>query len=406
MAFRCSLSCEHLTALHQADRSIGLPVKYGLVPAILLGAYLFHPAVLQQTDFYIGLGVALLGTIALHISYVRAPGFERPQILGCVTLECFFVVLVAAMFDAPLESLCAFPMLKVTMVMVSLEYQVSVVVTSLIAIMFGAICFHNGRIMQPDFWWGMLSVGMMLASSLILGDRMRRTLCPNCIAARLHSTRLRQQIQIQEDERRRIARELHDSRSQNLAALIIYLDMLRDSIPPELALRTQVDRTREIAGGMLDDVRRLIQELRPALLDDLGLEAAIQQYIRSAVEPTGIKCALETDGLTDRLPPEVEIAVYRIVQEALSNVVRHSGATTVTVCVTQNGDHVTGSVTDDGRGFDTTAQPDPAKARLSFGLVGISERALMLHGNVSVVSRSGHGTSIVFDLPTTEQTDA
>lgn len=406
MAFRCSLSCEHLTALHQADRTIGLPVKYGLVPAMLLGAYLFHPAILHRTDFYVGLALALLGTIALHVAYARAPGHERPQILGCVTLECFFVVLVAAMFDAPLESLCAFPMLKVTMVMVSVEYQVSVVITSLAAVMFGALCFHSGRILQPDFWWGMLSVGMMLASSLILGDRMRRTLCPNCIAARLHSTRLRQQIQIQEDERRRIARELHDSRSQNLAALIIYLDMLRDSIPPELALRTQVDRTREIAGGMLDDVRRLIQELRPALLDDLGLEAAIRQYIRSGVEPTGIKCTLTTDGLGERLRPEVEIAVYRIVQEALSNVVRHSGAANVSVSVTHTGDRVSGAVTDDGKGFDTSAQPDPGKARLSFGLVGISERALMLHGNVSVVSKSGHGTSIIFDVPTTEQTDA
>jgi signal transduction histidine kinase len=144
----------------------------------------------------------------------------------------------------------------------------------------------------------------------------------------------------------------------------------------------------------LQDVRRLAVELRPKALDDFGLVAALERLAETFAEQTGINVHIEAALGDARLSPEVETAVYRIVQEALTNVVKHAQAGTVSLVLTRKGDRVVTVIEDDGRGFDP-AQADDAR----LGLVGMRERIALVDGRLSVESRPGEGTTIVAEVP-------
>jgi len=187
-------------------------------------------------------------------------------------------------------------------------------------------------------------------------------------------------LSIQEQERVRIAREVHDELGQALTAMKIQLQR-----EPPAAIAHTID-------GIVDLVRRIAADLRPSILDDLGITAALEQQLRRLRESTGT-----TTTLTVSEEPEIDmltgVTLYRITQEALSNVIRHAEATAVEVSLVMNGGQAVLTIRDNGRGM-----PQPANSQ-SLGLLGIRERAELLGGSVTIDSRPGDGTTIAVTLP-------
>jgi PAS domain S-box-containing protein len=206
----------------------------------------------------------------------------------------------------------------------------------------------------------------------------------------------RRLVEIQETERRHIARELHDEASQALTSLMVGLRLLeREADSPE-AVVTQVAELKSRANDILENLHRLAIDLRPASLDHVGLEAALRQYINTFGQQHNLTMQFEAMGLDDkRLPPAVETNLYRIVQEALTNVVRHTKATRVDVLLERRGDQLITIIEDDGDGFDL--QTAGQNGRL--GLLGMRERAEMLGGTLVVESTIGTGTTIYVEVP-------
>ncbi len=203
-------------------------------------------------------------------------------------------------------------------------------------------------------------------------------------------------IAAQEEERRTIARELHDEVGQVLSALKVELDLAQRSIAAG-GPATELAEAQTIADGALNTVRNLTQLLHPAALDDLGLVPAIDSSLRGLARRQDIRTTLHQHGLPDRLPREVELAAYRIVQEAITNVGKHAHATRCDVHLTQLDDRLLIEVEDDGVGFvDDTDRPIIARG---LGLISVRERASRLGGTFNVVSEPGHGTRLIVSLP-------
>jgi len=202
-----------------------------------------------------------------------------------------------------------------------------------------------------------------------------------------------------EDERLRIARDLHDDTAQRLAALLVRLRVARgaDGEARERLLEALHGEILETA----DAVRRIARGLRPPSLDEVGFEAAIRTLARSIREAHGLRVEVETDPDMEETPlrPDAELALYRIVQEALSNVVRHAGATRVRVFLERSDERMVVTIEDDGRGFEPREQSDPGGRGL--GLLGMAERARYLGGRVRIESASGAGTRVTIEVPRT-----
>ena len=210
---------------------------------------------------------------------------------------------------------------------------------------------------------------------------------------------LHKAITAQEEERRRIARELHDEASQALAALLVSLRLMENAPSLEEA-RAQVARMREVVNQTLDEIRALAWELRPSVLDDLGLVPALTRYIQSCRSRFGMEIDLEVVGLDQvRLPWEVETALYRIAQEALTNAARHAGARHVSVILEQRGSRALLIVEDDGEGFDVAQVRASVQERGRLGLYGMEERASLVGGRLTVESAPGSGTTVVVEVP-------
>jgi signal transduction histidine kinase len=201
---------------------------------------------------------------------------------------------------------------------------------------------------------------------------------------------LRMVITAQEDERKRIARELHDQTSQDLAALVIGLDALHEAVLNGRAPR--VDEVKVVAVRALDEVHRLILDLRPSVLDDLGLVSAVRWYADRHLGSRGIAVRCEF-GHVRRPAPEVETALFRICQEAVSNIARHAQANAVLVQVGMDGGELVVDIEDDGIGFDPEAV-GRREGRRSWGLMGIRERAQILGGFARIESSAGRGTRV------------
>ena len=201
-------------------------------------------------------------------------------------------------------------------------------------------------------------------------------------------------IAAQEDERKRIARELHDSASQSLTSLLVGLKAMSTTCDaPDV--RQHAEELRGVAAQTLDDVHRLALQLRPSVLDDLGLPAALERYVAECRRRYRLQIDLAMRGLeAERLPAQVETALYRIVQESLTNVARHAAARTASVLVERRNGRVRAIIEDDGRGFD------PAGAgQERLGLYGIRERAELLGGTLTIESAPGQGTSLFIEVP-------
>lgn len=215
-----------------------------------------------------------------------------------------------------------------------------------------------------------------------------------------------QVILAQEEERRRVARELHDEAGQALTALIIGLERGLASMPETYSADLQVQPRqlisglRDLAVQTLDEIRKLALELRPSVLDDVGLVAALRQYVRATQERTGLAAQLHVigwDETAERLPPALETALFRIAQEAVTNVIRHARATCVQVRLRRSPEQVTLEVRDDGVGLSGTALRHAADEHL--GLLSMRERARLLGGSLHVATVSPRGTLVQATMP-------
>ena len=221
-------------------------------------------------------------------------------------------------------------------------------------------------------------------------------------AEEIRALLLNQVITVQEEERRRIARELHDETAQSLASLLLGLSALQESRTLKGA-RAQARELHQVVTRALGEVRRLASGLRPSALDDLGLPAAVARYADDFGKSRGLAITVDTAGLgAERMPPMVETALYRIMQEALSNVARHAGARSVRLQLDRFGAMVSMIVTDDGSGFDPDRPPAPATAAHGLGIHTMRERALVLNGTLTIQSAPGRGTRVSVEIPVTE----
>jgi PAS domain S-box-containing protein len=195
----------------------------------------------------------------------------------------------------------------------------------------------------------------------------------------------------QEDERRRIAREMHDQFGEQLTALSHRIASLKEAAGGQADLRDPIEALQAVAQQLDRDVDHLVWELRPTALDDLGLQAALSNYIRNWSARTQIAADLHTSGLLDdRLASEAETTLYRIAQEALTNVAKHSKARHVEVILERRADHVLLIVEDDGVGFEPEST-----AESGFGLLGMQERAALVGATLEIESAAGRGTTIL-----------
>jgi signal transduction histidine kinase len=214
------------------------------------------------------------------------------------------------------------------------------------------------------------------------------------LSERVAGDSLRQVVEGQELERQRLARELHDETGQALTSILLGLRGIEDAAADRPDIREAVLSLREIVVETLHDVRRLAVELRPKALDDFGLVPALERLAETFAEQTGVNVQVEAPLSPGRLPPEIETALYRIIQEALTNVVKHAHAENVSVVVTRKPGAVTALIEDDGEGFDPTATREEG-----LGLLGMRERIALLRGRVTVESAAGAGTTVAVEVP-------
>ncbi|HWH70297.1 MAG TPA: response regulator [Candidatus Sulfotelmatobacter sp.] len=238
-------------------------------------------------------------------------------------------------------------------------------------------------------------------------------------AEQAHQEVLRRLSEAEETERGRISRELHDRLAQDLTALKLGLQIMRQQSPlPEPAHKT-LGKLEQQVSSLMRDIHRLAWELRPSALDDLGLESALQRYTGEWSENCGVPLdfhsnlhpPLENSQLSTpssqlpipaalpRLPLEFETALYRVAQEALTNVARHAQATRVSVLLERRPSHVSLIIEDNGRGFDAEAVPRPSPAGGRLGLLGMRERVTLVGGTLKIESSPGLGTSLFVRLP-------
>jgi signal transduction histidine kinase len=219
------------------------------------------------------------------------------------------------------------------------------------------------------------------------------------VKAREYQVRLRQMssqvLTAQEEERKRIARELHDDTAQALTSVLVRLRLLERSLRDK-RLQRGLGELRDLTGSTLEGVRRLAIDLRPPMLDDLGLEAALQSHVQDFSQRWPIKATFVGCRLA-RLPAEVELVLYRIVQEALSNVAKHANASQVLVRLTRRGRTLRLLVEDDGCGFDVEGTKHSRESGL--GLFGMEERLALVGGSLRVESSVGGGTRVTAEVP-------
>jgi len=217
-------------------------------------------------------------------------------------------------------------------------------------------------------------------------EAMRRQLLDKIIAA-------------QEDERRRIARELHDQTGQSLTSLLVGLRTLGETSSLQEA-HEQARTLRRVAATTLDEVERISRGLRPSVLDDLGLDAAVQRLARDFTKTHGIPAEVHSNGLqVERLPAAVESALYRIVQEALTNIAKHAASSHAWILMRGTSEGIQVIIEDNGRGFDVETAWHAVNGREPLGLHGIRERARLLNGTLTIESSPGQGTTLFVHIP-------
>lgn len=251
------------------------------------------------------------------------------------------------------------------------------------------IRFYAGApLLTPD--------GHALGAICVL-DREPRVLQPSQAAALLALSR---QVVTHLEERRRIARELHNTMAQYLPSLILELNSLRDGTKNQPATHARLERLLKITNEFEKEAHHLARELRPVALDDLGLQTALPNYLAQWSERAKIAVDFHTTNLDQqRLLPEIEATLYRIVQEATTNVMKHSQARRVSIIVEGHANDIQLIIEDDGSGFEAERllhQPNPQRC---LGLIGMQERVAMVAGTLEIESAPGRGTTLFVRIP-------
>jgi len=199
-----------------------------------------------------------------------------------------------------------------------------------------------------------------------------------------------------EEERKSVAREIHDELGQVLTTIKLELSLLREEVLHDAPAATQrIQLLKELVDDSIHSVKRIITKLRPGLLDDLGLAAAVEWQANEFQRRTGIVCEVQTDSSEKSIHPEIATSIFRIFQETLTNITRHSGATRAIVRLNQSTDVLELQVQDNGRGITFEEISDPK----SFGLIGIRERAQYWRGTVDILGQPNNGTTITVRFP-------
>lgn len=260
----------------------------------------------------------------------------------------------------------------------------------------GSLCV--GTRAQRNFCAEEVSLLSAIASQIAVAVENARLYAEVARKERIRGELLRQVIGVQEDERKRIARDLHDRVSQALTALLYTLETAAATTDPAGA-SSLLARMQQLLQQTLEEVYDLIFDLRPSLLDHLGLVPALQCYAERNLEVVGVRVHLEQSGAPRRLPSPVETALFRVVQEALCNIVQHAAASNVYIILDFQDRSVSVMVEDDGIGFDVDAVEHSTDFRRGLGLLGMRERIELLGGDLIISSAPGKGTSVAMRVP-------
>ncbi|WP_170932545.1 sensor histidine kinase [Desulfosporosinus sp. FKB] len=208
-----------------------------------------------------------------------------------------------------------------------------------------------------------------------------------------------QVISAQEEERKRIARELHDETTQSIAAITIGLKTAEEILPNDHQKGIYfLEQVRNIAGQVVKELHNIVYDLRPTILDDLGLVPALRWYAESRLSPRGVEFELHTEGIDSRFPTETETTLFRVAQEAISNVFKHAQAHKVMLILTQKSNRLRMTINDDGQGFSSREMWNTTDNEGHLGLLGMRERVGLLGGTITITSNIGEGTEIIVDL--------
>jgi len=255
---------------------------------------------------------------------------------------------------------------------------------------------------QPFWWqavWARFGLGALVLGLVGCGGMMRLR---QVRRRRAHHERFaRRLIESQEAERKRIAAELHDSLGQNLLIAKNQLSLARESVA-DAWTQGKLKQVGESVNAALDEARTISRQLRPFQLERLGLTSAIRSMVRQTSESTKLPIDAKIDPVDALLPSDSEVMVYRILQEALSNVVKHADASAVQIKIGRNGHHLRMVVQDDGRGFDAVRMLNGENSARGLGLTGFEERTHLLRGHFHCRSSPGQGTILTFEVPIPE----
>ncbi len=254
-------------------------------------------------------------------------------------------------------------------------------------------------VVLPPFyrsWWFLMTILCAVAAAAALGHRYRIVQLHHRQAAQEAFSR--QLISTQEEERRRIAAELHDSLGQHLVIIRNWALLGSGQVAAQASAQEELAQIGETALQAIQEVREIVHNLGPYHLDRIGLANTIQDMIDRIGQATGIRFRTDLESLDGTLPREAEMNVFRIAQEAINNLVKHSEATEAEVTMRRETDSVKLIVTDNGKGFDPSALPVSTE-KCGFGLTGMAERVRLLNGTCALHSAPGHGTTIEFTLP-------
>jgi PAS domain S-box-containing protein len=259
---------------------------------------------------------------------------------------------------------------------------------------------HSGKVLETS--WA--NVKLMDGTSIGIGQD---------VTERKHVEKAREQllkdrkqllsrlVKVQEDERRRIARELHDQLGQQITALMLGIKWLKDSGHCQPQATKHLDRLQEYADQLGREVHHIAWELRPTALDDLGLHTALGNYLEKWSEGSGKRVELHSNGFNGhRLSAQIETTLYRVIQEALTNVLKHSEAEFVSLILERRNNHVLAIIEDDGRGFNVEAVMNASESEHKLGLLGMRERLALVFGTLDIESTPGAGTSLFVRIPT------
>jgi len=252
--------------------------------------------------------------------------------------------------------------------------------------------------------WGDFSAARDPVGGIAEIEELRVTLNRMADRLRAYQTAMHSYVgavtQGQEEERLRLGHELHDDTVQSLVVLSQELERAQRDLPSAAeGLFERLAELRELTNSIMDDLRRYISDLRPVYLEDLGLIPALEKLVDDLAVSQDIDAEFKVAGTSHRLAADVELAIFRIVQEALKNVEQHARASRIEVKLEFDSDGITVFMQDDGVGFVAPETPSELTERGHFGVMGMQERAMLLGGRFSIGSEPGHGTRIVFHLP-------